>query len=81
MLIKLEYPVVPKGVFVTIDGSIDEDDATIARVDAIVKGLRKHHGGLLGILRRAISPDVIQSITDKATDAVIAGVASEAKKV
>lgn len=81
MLINLNYPAVPKGVSVTIDGSTDDDDHTLSRIDAIVKGLHKHHGGLLGILRRAISPDVIQSITDKATDAAIAGIASEAKKV
>ncbi len=81
MIIKLEHPVVPKGVSISIDGTGFPDDDAFTRMEAAIKAARKHRGGLIGILRKAISPDVIQSITDKATDAAIAGIASEAKKV
>lgn len=82
MLINLEYPIVPKGVSIKIDGSIDDDDVqTIARVKDVVAALKGLRGGYLGRFRKLLRPDLMQQITDKATDAVITGIAAEAKKV
>jgi hypothetical protein len=83
MIIKLEHPVLPKGMSMTIEGyqEHESDKDTLARMEDAIRAARQHRGGLLGILRKAISPDVIQSMTDKVTDAAIAGIASEAKKV
>lgn len=83
MRITLEHPILPKGISISLDDAdhVYTDAELFSRMEDAIKESRKHRGGLIGILRKAISPDVIQSITDKATDAVIAGVASEAKKV
>lgn len=81
MLITLEHPAVPKGVTIKIDGSIDEDGETIARVHEVIEKLHPLRSGIFAKFRKAISPDVIKSITDKATDAAITGIATEAAKV
>lgn len=81
MLITLEHPAVPKGVHIKIDGSIEDDTETLARVHDVIEKLRPLRGGFFGKFRKAISPDIIKSITDKATDAAITGIATEAAKV